>query len=42
MSAPANMDIETVENEVVDTRVFAAPRDLVFEAMTRPEYVRQW
>src|SRR5674536_180518 len=32
MSAPPNMRIEIVENEVVYTRVFAAPRDLVFMA----------
>jgi len=42
MSAPANMDIETAESEVVYTRVFAAPRDLVFEASTRPEHVKKW
>lgn len=28
--------------EVVLTRVFDAPRDLVFEAMTRPELLKQW
>ena len=42
MSAPPNMRIEIVENEVVYTRVFAAPRDLVFMASPRPEHVRQW
>ena len=42
MTAPANMDIETAESEVVYTRVFAAPRDLVFEASTRPEHVKKW
>jgi uncharacterized protein YndB with AHSA1/START domain len=30
------------DREIVLTRVFAAPRDLVFEAWTRPEHVRQW
>lgn len=28
--------------ETVITRIFQAPRRLVFEAMTRPEHVRQW
>lgn len=42
MSAPVNLDIDVAENQVVYTRVFAAPRDLVFEAWTRPEHVRRW
>lgn len=42
MSAPVNLDIDVAENQVVYTRVFAAPRDLVFEAWTRPDHVRQW
>jgi len=28
--------------EIVLTRTFDAPRHLVFEAMTKPEYVRRW
>jgi uncharacterized protein YndB with AHSA1/START domain len=28
--------------EIVVTRGFDAPRDLVFDAMTRPEFVKQW
>lgn len=28
--------------EIVLTRVFDAPRDLVFEAYTKPEHVRNW
>ncbi len=28
--------------EIRLTRLFDAPRELVFEAMTRPEHVRQW
>jgi uncharacterized protein YndB with AHSA1/START domain len=28
--------------EIVLTRLFDAPRQLVFEAMTRPEHVKQW
>lgn len=30
------------DREIVMTRVFAAPRRLVFDAFTRPELVRQW
>jgi uncharacterized protein YndB with AHSA1/START domain len=30
------------DQEIRMTRVFDAPRALVFEAMTRPEHVREW
>ena len=30
------------EREIVLTRIFDAPRELLFEAMTRPEHVRRW
>lgn len=30
------------DQEIVITRVFAAPRSLVFEAWTTPEHVRRW
>lgn len=30
------------EQETIITRAFAAPRQLVFAAMTQPEHVRQW
>ena len=30
------------DRETVITRTFAAPRKLVFAAMTQPEHVRQW
>jgi len=30
------------DHEIALTRVFDAPRQLVFEAMTRPEHVRRW
>lgn len=30
------------EEEIRLTRLFSAPRALVFEAMTKPEHVRQW
>ena len=30
------------DHEIRMTRLFSAPRHLVFEAMTKPEHVRQW
>jgi uncharacterized protein YndB with AHSA1/START domain len=30
------------DQEIRMTRLFSAPRPLVFEAMTRPEHVKQW
>ena len=30
------------DHEIHLTRVFDAPRHLVFEAMTRPEHIRRW
>jgi uncharacterized protein YndB with AHSA1/START domain len=30
------------DREIVLTRLFDAPRELVFEAMTKPEHVRRW
>jgi uncharacterized protein YndB with AHSA1/START domain len=30
------------DREIVTTRVFDAPRDLVFEAWTRPEHLARW
>lgn len=30
------------DTDIVMTRTFNAPRDLVFEAHTKPEHVRQW
>lgn len=30
------------DREVVITRIFDAPRHLVFDAMTKPEYVKRW
>ncbi len=30
------------EREIVLTRLFDAPRDLVWEAMTKPEHIRRW
>jgi uncharacterized protein YndB with AHSA1/START domain len=33
---------DTAEREIRATRVFDAPRELVFDAWTKPEYVAQW
>jgi uncharacterized protein YndB with AHSA1/START domain len=33
---------EQAEREIVITRVFDAPRDLVFKAWTEPERVMRW
>jgi uncharacterized protein YndB with AHSA1/START domain len=30
------------DNEILMTRTFNAPRDVVWEAMTKPEHVRNW
>ena len=30
------------DREIVMTRLFDAPRHLVYEAMTKPEHVKQW
>lgn len=30
------------DRQIVLTRVFEAPRDVVFEAMSRPEHIRRW
>ena len=35
-------ETENADREIVMTRVFDAPRELVFEAWTDPEQVRQW
>lgn len=46
IAATANRDTFAVstpsECEIQMTRLFNAPRDLVFAAMTQPEHVRQW
>jgi uncharacterized protein YndB with AHSA1/START domain len=43
-SANSNSFLVTTpsDQEIRLTRLFDAPRELVFEAMTRPEHVRQW
>src|SRR5262245_19381185 len=46
VSSAANSGSFTVttpsDEEVCFTRLFDAPRELVFEAMTKPEHVREW
>lgn len=43
MKVPGKLQITTPsDREIAMTRVFDAPRHLVFEAYTRPELVRQW
>jgi uncharacterized protein YndB with AHSA1/START domain len=46
VSPTPNRDSFTVttpsDREIRMTRLFNAPRDLVFEAMTKPEHVREW
>ena len=45
MSNPASSTLQVTtpsDREIVLTRVFDAPRDLVFEAWTNPEHVRHW
>jgi uncharacterized protein YndB with AHSA1/START domain len=44
-SAPAGASLKLSlpsDREILMTRVFAAPRRLVFEAHTKPEHIRQW
>ena len=43
MKHPSTLQVTTPrEREVVLTRVFAAPRRLVFDAWTKPDLVRRW
>lgn len=43
MAAPATVKITTPSpREAVVTRIFDAPRKLVFDALTRPELLRRW
>ncbi len=30
------------ETEISSTRLFDAPRDLVFEVMSKPEHIKEW
>jgi uncharacterized protein YndB with AHSA1/START domain len=42
MNATLERNSSTADREIAATRVFDAPRDLVFEAWTSPEHVAQW
>jgi uncharacterized protein YndB with AHSA1/START domain len=43
MSNPGNLQVTTPsDREIAMTRVFDAPRALVFEALTTPELVQRW
>jgi uncharacterized protein YndB with AHSA1/START domain len=43
MTNVGNLKVTTSgDREIVMTRVFDAPRNLVFDAFTKPELVRQW
>jgi uncharacterized protein YndB with AHSA1/START domain len=43
MMNPGSLKLTTRgDREIVMTRVFDAPRKLVFDALTKPELVRQW
>jgi uncharacterized protein YndB with AHSA1/START domain len=42
MSAGASEALNTVDREIVITRIFHAPRELVFKAWTNPKHVAQW
>jgi uncharacterized protein YndB with AHSA1/START domain len=45
MTDPASATLKVFtpsDREIVMTRAFDAPRDLVFEAWTKPEHVRHW
>jgi uncharacterized protein YndB with AHSA1/START domain len=42
MVAGSSAVAETAERELVITRVFDAPRDLVFKAWTEPEHLGHW
>ena len=42
MAAKSNLDLERDPRSIVGSRVFNAPRDLVFAAFTDPEHLAQW
>ena len=42
MAARSEPGAGTADREIVTTRVFDAPRELVFEAWTRPDHVARW
>ena len=42
MDAGSNAATESAERELVITRIFDAPRQLVFKAWTEPEHLERW
>ena len=43
MTSPGTLKIATpTDCEIVLTRVFDAPRQMVFDALTKPELLRRW
>lgn len=42
MTAPSSRMTESTQQEVVITRTFDAPRELVFDAWTDPQHLQQW
>jgi len=42
MAAKSNIDLERDPRSIVGTRIFNAPRDLVFSAFTDPKHLAQW
>jgi uncharacterized protein YndB with AHSA1/START domain len=42
MSVTNSIDLDRDPRSIVGTRVFAAPRDLVFAAFTDPKHLAQW
>jgi uncharacterized protein YndB with AHSA1/START domain len=42
MGAKSNATTDTAERELTITRIFAAPRELVFKAWTTPEHMMRW
>lgn len=42
MTAQINSAIKASDRELIIERVFDAPREMVFEAWTRPEHVTKW
>jgi uncharacterized protein YndB with AHSA1/START domain len=43
MGQDGNLNVATPgDREIVITRTFNAPRDLVFDAMSKPEFLRRW
>jgi uncharacterized protein YndB with AHSA1/START domain len=42
MMARADQDLSTTDRELIVTRLFAAPRDLVFSAYSSCDHLRKW